>query len=116
MANQRYHTDNTLVEWADTDVVWGPLLFLRPKPTEYLGPGRIALCACVLGGLQGLVVNFIIAAATRFVGHGSAPGYEVPLALSAALAIALDLSVGRAWNRRVDRLHRRQAWLESNDR
>jgi hypothetical protein len=116
MANQRYHTDNTLVEWADSDALWGPLLFLRPKATEYLGPGRIGVIACALGCVQGLAVNFVVTTASRLMGRVSAPGYEVPLALSLALAVALDLSVGRAWNRRVDRLHRRQAWLEKNAR
>jgi hypothetical protein len=116
MANHRYHTDNTLVEWADSDALWGPLLFLRPKRTEHLGPGRIGVIACVLGCVQGLAVNFVVATANRFVGQASAPGYEISIALSLALAVALDLSVGRAWNRRVDRLQRRQEWLANNAR
>lgn len=116
MANQSYQTDNTLVNWADSDAVWGPLLFLRPKATEYLSVGRVAMIAGLLGCFQGMAVNFGMAAASRLTGQALVPVYVWPLTLSLALAVALSLSVGRAWNRRVDRLLRRQAWLENSER
>jgi hypothetical protein len=107
MAHQSYPADSILVDLADNDAAWGPLLFLRPKTTQYLGLWRLAVLACVIGGFQGMAVNFGMVAASRLTGQALVPACVAPIVLSAALIIALNSSVGRAWNRRADRLQRR---------
>ena len=112
MWNETHQTDRIFVDLADTDAAWGPLLFLRPQPTQPFGVGRVVLAAVLLGVPQGLVANLGMATASRLTGNAGVPFFVVPLTLSLALALLLHLSIGRAWNRRVERLRRTQAWLE----
>jgi hypothetical protein len=116
MANSSYPADGVLVGWADSDTVWGPLLFLRPKPTEYLGLWRVLLTSSLLGGFQGMAANVGMTAANRLTGHATLPTYVLPLLMTLALALVLSVSLARPWNRRVDRLLRKQAWLEGTER
>lgn len=116
MANSSYPADTVLVGWADSDTVWGPLLFLKPKPTQHLGPGRILLASSLLGGFQGMAVNLGMTVAHRLTGHATLPTYVLPLSMTVALALVLSVSLARPWNRRVDRLLRKQAWLENTER
>ncbi len=112
MWRESHYTDRIFIDLADSDAVWGPLLFLRPQMTEYLSAVRIATAALLLGVPQGLVANLGMAFASRLTGQASVPMWVVPLTASAAIALLLHLSIGRAWNRRVDRLRRSAAWLE----
>lgn len=112
MWRESHYTDRIFIDLADSDAVWGPLLFLRPQMTEYLRGVRIATAALLLGVPQGLVANLGMAFASRLTGQPSVPMWVVPLTASAAIALLLHLSIGRAWNRRVDRLRRSAAWLE----
>lgn len=104
MANQSYPADDTLVTWADNNATWGPLLFLRPKPDRYFNRWRLACIAVVLGSFQGMAVNAGMVLAKKLTGQPIPPAYLVPLVLSVMVAFMLELSVGRAWNRRAERL------------
>lgn len=115
MPNPSYPADNTFVNWADSDALWGPLLFLRPKPTKPLDPWRIAMIALVIGSFQGMAINVGMVVAKRLTGQAIPPAYLLPVVLTAMLATMLGMSVAPAWNRRAERLARRSARLESGE-
>lgn len=116
MANESYPADRIIVDWADSDALWGPLLFLRPKTTQYFGPGRVLLGAALVGGFQGMAVNLGMMGAYVLTGRDILPVYVAPLALTVVVAGVLHLTVRRAWNRRVERLLRTRAWIENTQR
>lgn len=116
MFNSSYQTDRILVDWADSDALWGPLLFLRPEPTQYLGVGRIWLGSALIGGVQGMAANLGMAVAHRLTGYEVLPPHTIPMVLTLTLAVVFQLTIARAWNRRVERLARKQAWLRDTER
>jgi hypothetical protein len=116
MFNSSYQTDRILIDWADRDDVWGPLLFLRPKPTEYLGVGRIFLASLLIGTVQGMAANLGMALAHRLTGHEMLPVHTLPMVLTLSLALVFQLSFGRVWNRRVEQLARQRAWARDTER
>lgn len=116
MWNESHDTDRMFIELADNDATWGPFPFLRPKTTECLGLGRILAMSALLGVPQGLVANLGLAWARQFAAIATVPVYVVPITLTACLALLLHLSLGRAWNRRVQRQQRARAWLEATER
>jgi hypothetical protein len=116
MWNESHQTDRIFTELADSDAMWGPFLFLRPKPTEYLSVGRIVTTAALVGVPQGLVANLGLKIASRAMGNSVASLYTLPLMLTLLLALLLYLLIGRAWNRRVARLERAMAWRETTQR
>ncbi len=116
MANESYPADRMIVDWADSDNLWGPLLFLRPKPMQYLGAGRILVASALVGGFQGMAVNLGMAFANLLSGREVSPVYVAPLTLTVVVAVVLHLTVGRAWNRRVERLLRTRDWIEKTQR
>lgn len=116
MWHESHFTDRVFTDLADSDAMWGPFLFLRPKPTEYLSVGRIVTTSVLIAVPQGLVANLGLKIASRAMGHGAIPIYTVPLLLTVMLALLLYLSIGRAWNRRVARLERSKAWQAATRR
>ncbi len=86
MFSPRYQTDRILIDWADSDDLWGPLLFLRPKPTEYLGVGRIFLASVLIGSVQGMAANLGMAIAHRMTGYEMLPAHTLPMVLTLTLA------------------------------
>jgi hypothetical protein len=116
MFNSSYQADRILIDLADSDALWGPLLFLRPEPCEYLGVGRIFLASVIVGGVQGMAANIGMAFAHRLTGNAPPPAHLLPMVLTLALAAVLQLSIGRAWNRRADRLARKREWTRDTER
>ena len=116
MFNPSYQTDRILIDLADSDALWGPLLFLRPQPTEYLGVGRIFTASVLIGGVQGMAANLGMAFAHRMTGYEMLPVHTLPMTLTLALAIVFQLTIARAWNRRADQLARQRAWARDTNR
>lgn len=111
MATQSDAADRLLVDLADRDATWGPLLFLRPKPVECFGTGRIVAVAALIGGFQGMAVNLGMALAGKLMSHAVLmPVYMMPLLTTAIIAVALRVSFVAAWNRRAERLARLESW------
>lgn len=116
MFNPSYQTDRILIDWADSDGLWGPLLFLRPKPTEYLGVGRVFAASVLMGGVQGMAANLGMAFAHRLTGYETLPVHTLPMTLTLALAVVFQISIANAWNRRVDQLARKREWTQDTQR
>lgn len=115
MSTQSDAADRILVDLADRDATWGPLLFLRPKPVDCFGMGRTAAIAALIGGLQGMAVNLGMVLAGKVTSQAVLmPVYLMPLLVTAMVAVALRVSVVAAWNRRAERLARLEHWAPSS--
>lgn len=62
-----------------------------------------------------MAVNAGMVVAKQLTGQPILPAYVLPLALSLMVVFMLELSVGRAWNRRAERLLRRHTRVDNDN-
>ncbi len=113
MRNWSRRHDDLLNELTDSDVFWGPLLWLRPAPDQTLGHRSVAALAAFLGGVHGAGANVGLALARRATGDAVMPFFVLPLVLSLAAWACFHLTIVQAWNRRTRLIHRRRHWVGS---
>lgn len=63
-----------------------------------------------------MAANLGMVVAHRLTGYEVLPPHTLPMVLTLAFAVVFQLTIGRAWNRRVDRLARTQAWMRDTRR
>jgi hypothetical protein len=111
MSTQSDAADRILVDMADKDAAWGPLLFLRPRPVDCFTMVRTLTIAALIGGVQGMAVNLGMGLAGNLTSQAViVPVYMMPLVVTAIVAVALRVSIVAAWNRRAERLARLESW------
>jgi hypothetical protein len=94
-------TDTLITDYCDSDSNWGPLLFLRPARSEYLGAGRCAVMAALPGVFFGLLCSILYALSARAFEHPTMPIYVLPILFSAACYGVCRVVLAPSWNRRA---------------
>jgi hypothetical protein len=94
-------TDTLITDYCDNDATWGPLLFLRPARSEYLGTRRCALIAVLAGVFFGLLGSILYALIARAGDHPPLPLPVLPILFSAAIFGACRIVLAPSWNRRA---------------
>ena len=108
--SKRRLEDQTLNALADEGVLWGPLLFLRPKQHQVLTSGRLLTICALFSGFYGMCGNVLIAFFRYPASRPVMPVYVLPLLLTAFTFLCGQLTVARSWNARARRLARRIDW------
>ena len=102
--------DETLNALADAGVLWGPLVFLRPKRHQMLSSGRLLVICALFSGFYGMCGNVLIAFLRYPANRPLMPVHVLPLVLTAFTFLCGQLTVARSWNTRARRLARRIDW------
>lgn len=106
MANHS-QLDDLFTRFVDTDRHWGPLLFLRPRAHESIGVARALTLATLVGVAFGLLGSILLALAARFADRPALAVEIFPLTLTAIYFCLCQLTFVPAWNRRAQRLAKR---------
>jgi membrane protein YdbS with pleckstrin-like domain len=98
--------DDLVIDFCDTDVKWGPFLFLRPERARRLGIWRIAGMSGIFGLFFGLLGSIALALVARGLDRPVPPLAAFPAALTLLYFAVCQLTIVPAWNRRAERLSR----------
>jgi hypothetical protein len=96
-------SDRDFIEFCECDSNWGPLLFLRPAADERMSVRHTAFGAILLGVPFGLFATIILTLYAHFIGKPAPALFQYPLLLSLGYWLTAQLTLARAWNRRVKR-------------
>jgi hypothetical protein len=88
----------------DTDIEWGPFLFLRPERHERMTSLRVGTLAVLYGVLAGLAVNVVV----RLTGEHAAALHPAlfPVLTTLGFFAFFRGTFAASWNRRAARLAR----------
>jgi hypothetical protein len=117
MDNGIFRADDKLNQLNDRDLLWGPLLFLRPERHRVMSPARVLTIAAMLGAFYGMLGNVVLGLLLSRTNAGYKPSVlMMPLLLTGMYFVCGQLSLVAAWNRRARLTSRRQDWAEITGR
>ncbi len=107
-------TDERFNELSDRDTFWGPLLAFRPEKRRCISSVRAVAMSATLGGFYGMLLNLAVALIFRKSAHHHVPSViMMPAILTLTYFVAIQLTLGPAWNRRARLMLRREGYLDS---
>ncbi len=105
--------DDALNGLTDSDGLWGPLCFLRPKPEHFLKSGRALALCMYLGAFHGMGANVVLMIVHRMTEQVVLPIFVLPLLVTAVLFGFAMGALAPAWNRRAQRIVRARSWAQA---
>ncbi len=99
-----------LNELCDDDLLWGPLVGLRPPPEQRLTWLRLVAISAAAGLLYGMTGDLFLALLPRSAKFAVPPVYALPAIIAVLSFACLTSTFARAWNRRAELLSRSRAW------